>query len=220
MIYAELFSSTRFSSGDRKVTWNKSLPVVSSAHGLAILRTCRRMHNEIREQDWLSRVLFHFENLEAMLDKLTNIPNTKLSQVRHVRVVIGYNDLIQVEHPPRWSQEIRLPISAAIKLLPGLKLDDLTLLGDTGNIYSYRNLNELLTQTNGWSKLYYISRSSGFLGYYSATVTSLPASQRLAHSIHQTDGRQGSITPIFPAIPAPRRTTDLVVKVTNLILYN
>jgi len=53
-----------------------------------------------------------------------------------------------------------------------------------------------------------------------ATVTSLPASQRSTHSIHQTDSRQGSITPILPATPAPRRTTDLIVKVTNLILYN
>jgi hypothetical protein len=63
-IYETLFTSTRLSSGvwrsDKK--WIKPAP-----NSLAIVRTCRQTNQEARSL-WLGRVLFHFENIQSMLD--------------------------------------------------------------------------------------------------------------------------------------------------------
>lgn len=53
----------------------------------------------------------------------------------------------------------------ALKLLPGLELDTLIILGNRGANVSYETLNMLVRYSDGWKELHYISHTSEFLGY-------------------------------------------------------
>jgi hypothetical protein len=106
-IYAHLFGSIRGIRSHR-------VGSAGSGTALAVLRTCRRMRDEIGAS-WLSQVVFHFEGLDAMLDKLA-----------------------------------RLPIAQILKLLPGLKLDRLTVLGAKEPEICYETLNMLVRHSDGW----------------------------------------------------------------------
>ena len=126
-IYANVFCSTRLAFGERALGRINSRRVVSSARGtaLALLRTCRRTQDEIGVS-WLPKVLFHFEDPESLLNKLAIIPITTRKQIRHVRVsgnplMISWDD-----------DDVYYRTAQALKLLPGLELDTLTILGTRG----------------------------------------------------------------------------------------
>lgn len=52
-----------------------------------------------------------------------------------------------------------------MKLLPGLNLDTLTVLGCKGEDVCYESLNWLIRYSDGWKELRFLSHSSAFLGY-------------------------------------------------------
>jgi hypothetical protein len=52
-----------------------------------------------------------------------------------------------------------------LKLLRGLELDTLTILGSRGASITYHTLNMLVRYSDGWKELHYLSHTSEFLGY-------------------------------------------------------
>jgi hypothetical protein len=159
-IYANVFCSTRLAFGERSIGRIDRRHVVSSARGtaLALLRTCRRMQDEIGVS-WLPKVLFHFEDPESLLNKLAIIPITTRKQIRHVRVS---GDPLMIS----WEDDdVYYRTAQALKLLPGLQLDTLTILGNRGAAVGYHTLNMLVRCSDGWKELHYLSHTSELLGY-------------------------------------------------------
>ncbi|PKK55180.1 hypothetical protein CI102_10, partial [Trichoderma harzianum] len=158
MIYAFLFSSTRFTSGPR-CGWDMVIhDFIPAPHGLAILISCRQAYVEIG-RSWIGQVLFCFETVKAMVDKLADIPLETRSMIRHIRVS-GHPMRMEIgDELAQWDTY------QVLKLLPGLKLDRLTVCGDAEVQCSYDALNRLVKYSDGWKELHYISHSSGFLGY-------------------------------------------------------
>jgi hypothetical protein len=107
----------------------------------------------------LRHVLFCFESAEAMLDKLTAVPQDTLAKIRHVGVRL--NMLSLNFHDTDWL----FPPAAPFKLLPGLQLDQLTVLGCLNSVRNYEILNGLIKDSNGWKTLRYIAHNSEMLGY-------------------------------------------------------
>lgn len=175
-IYEHLFCSTRFASGERTTGRIESQRIVSAHRGkaLSILRTCRRIHLEVG-REWLHQVLFHFEDPEAMLQKLANISESLRGEIRHVRVS-GQPLMLSFKE-----DDIHHRTAQVLKLLPGLKLDVLTILGDKQPDVSYQTLNMLIRHSNGWKELRYISHSSEFLGFKDELMLFLPSNHALAH---------------------------------------
>ena len=159
-IYANVFCSTRLAFGERSVGRIDRRRVVSSARGtaLALLRTCRRTQDEIGVS-WLPKLLFHFEDPESLMNKLANIPIATLKQIRHVRVSGDPLMLSYGEH------DVYYRTAQALKLLPGLELDTLTILGNRGASVAYHTLNMLVRYSDGWKELHYLSHTSELLGY-------------------------------------------------------
>ncbi|KAK4110951.1 hypothetical protein N656DRAFT_735016, partial [Canariomyces notabilis] len=157
-IYSIVFFSTRFASGQRNITSITSQRILPAPNGLALLRTCRRVYSEIG-RNWLGQVLFHFEKPVWMLDKLANLDRETLSSIRYMRVV---GDPVML---CRDEDDVSYRLSATLKLLPGLKLDRLTVLGTRGDKISYQTLDWLIKHSDGWKELYYISHTSMPLAY-------------------------------------------------------
>lgn len=157
-IYRHLFSDTRISLGERAVSRIGCLRIVPAPNALSLLSTCRRSRDEIG-RTWLHQVLFSFEDVQTMMDKLTALPNGTLSQIRHLRIrgetlMLSYDD-----------DDVHYRLVHALKLLPGLQLDSLTVLNLYGGAVSYDVLNTLIKYGQGWKELRYISHSSQLLGY-------------------------------------------------------
>lgn len=161
IIYAFLFSSTRFTSGKRCSYKSVVYRYISAPHGLAILFSCRQAYVEIG-QSWVGHVLFCFKTPRAMLDKLGDIPLETRSMIRHVRVS---GCCINICCRGDWK---RYDIHHVLKLLPGLKLDRLTVCNSDNVHTCYDILDRLVKYSDGWKELHYKSHNSGFLGYYRA----------------------------------------------------
>jgi len=157
-IYSLLFSCTRLAFGERAITRLQRVRIVPAPNSLALLRTCRRAKEEIGQR-WLSQVLFSFEGPESMLDKLAAIPIDVLSMVRYLRVV--GNPLV-LSWP---DDDVFFRLSKVLKLLPGLRLDKLTVLGTRYEKVSYHTLDLLIRESSGWKELYYLSHHSTMLAY-------------------------------------------------------
>ena len=61
----------------------------------------------------------------------------------------------------------------ALKLLPGLRLDKLTVLGTSGGEVAYDTLEGLIKYGNGWRELHFIAPNSAMLGF--ARMNMFPA---------------------------------------------
>jgi hypothetical protein len=97
-----------------------------------------------------------------MLNKLSGLSIDTLSQIRHIRVTGT-----EVRLPgPRYSGT-HYPLVSTLKILPGLQLDQLTVLDDMGEWewFSYDILNRLIVEGNGWKTLHYICQGSKMLGF-------------------------------------------------------
>lgn len=129
-------------------------------NSLAILRTCRQINQEAKAL-WLGLVLFSFEKVEAMLDKLSTLPLTTISEIRQVRV--GGRPLIL--QPIDYDDDVFYRLVWALKLLPGLRLDKLTVLGSSSGVIAYDTLGGLINYGNGWSELHFITPNSEMLGF-------------------------------------------------------
>jgi hypothetical protein len=156
-IYSRLFLSTRVTSG---VLGNHSIAPAPNA--LALLRTCHQVYAEIGPT-WLEQVLFDFVSAEAMLDKLDNIPTETRALIRHVRV--SGDDLVLPGNGGNIYYPTLYHTFQVLKLLPGLALDRLTVLGTRDSMTCYEALDLMILHGNGWKELHYLARDSTFLAY-------------------------------------------------------
>lgn len=157
-IYEHLFTSTRFTHGERYVTRLACLRITPAPNGLALLRTCRRARAEIADS-WLGMVLFSFEDPQTMLDKLTSIPRMVLGKVRRVRIT---GDTLMLSYG---DQDVYYRLTSALALLTGLRLDTLTVLGPRGAEVSYDTLDGLIADSRGWRELRYVCHTSEVLSF-------------------------------------------------------
>ena len=98
-----------------------------------------------------------------MLDKLSALPSATLSQIRHARV--GGRPLIL--RPIGERQDVIYKLLWVLKLLPGLRLDRLTVLGSSRGEIAYDTLEGLIVDGNGWRELHFITPSSEMLSFSS-----------------------------------------------------
>ncbi|KAK4041665.1 hypothetical protein C8A01DRAFT_45205 [Parachaetomium inaequale] len=161
-IYHQLFASTRFSFGRCVTGGIADFTVKPAPNGLALLRACRRAQLEIGNS-WLRHVLFCFEDAKSMLDKLSALPTRTLSMMRRMRIS-GDTLMLTLPDDPD-DTKVFYRLVAVLKLLPGLRLDQLTVLGTIWHQVNYDTLDGLITDGNGWKTLRYISCSSVMLGY-------------------------------------------------------
>ncbi|KAI1408623.1 hypothetical protein F5Y13DRAFT_171981 [Hypoxylon sp. FL1857] len=164
MIAKYVLSSTRISWG-RWIVRDADMEEVEirkAPHNLALRQVCAQLTSEIGDW-WLRLILFNFEAPETMLDVLTDLPRKTLSKIRHVRV---RGDHVPIMWYRGSGRERRYRLHSVVKLLPGLRLDELTVLGNLDPVDNYRTLNELIKEGDGWKKLRYISHNSEMLGYY------------------------------------------------------
>lgn len=159
-ICTQLFYSTRFTVGERPTGRIGVVKIKPAPNGLALLRTCRRAQLEIGDS-WLRYVLFCFEDTKTMLDKLSALSVDTLSKLRHMRVS---GDTLMLSY---FDADVFYRLVSALKLLPGLQLDQLTVLGGHGIQVSYDTLGGLVKDGNGWETLRYICYSSAMLGFQS-----------------------------------------------------
>lgn len=155
-IFAHVFQSTRLSFGIKDVATGRKPPftfVKPSPHSLALISACRRIRNEIG-LGWVSMVLFNFLDTWTMSQVLRAVPRYIVRRIRHLRVC---ND----PWTPRLEDQTwfwnLLPI---FQLLPGLRLDRLTVLGHQAPEINYLLLNELILYGNGWRELCYMCCNS------------------------------------------------------------
>lgn len=124
-------------------------------NALAILRTCRQINQEAGAF-WLGNVLFSFEHAEDLLDKLSILPPTTLSQIRHLRTSARPLML----QPIGYYHDVYYRLAWALKLLPGLRLDRLTVRGWSRGELCYDTLDTLIKYGNGWRELRFITLNS------------------------------------------------------------
>lgn len=134
-----------------------------SSLSLALLRTCRRIRHEIGDR-WMNMVLFDFDDTVSMLDKLTTLPATIISKLRHMRVGISPTEL-------NWylvrlnRVMVNYSLTSTLKLVPSLRLDTLTVVSYTDGYMEYNALERLVQDSTGWRELRFSSRDSKILGY-------------------------------------------------------
>ena len=156
-ICANIFYSIHFTYA------HEGHPIESSAReiGLALLRTCRRARDEIGVS-WLHQVLFNFLDPFTLLNKLADLPITLREQIRHV--CVSGRELRKV-----YDEESESSYNTAqiLKLLPGLKLDTLTVVGTRalGPFGSFYNLDLMIRHSDGWKELHYLSEHSEPLAF-------------------------------------------------------
>ena len=162
-IYNCLFASTRLTFVERstgRITHKTMRPAINS---LAILRVCRQINQEARSL-WLGKILFSFEHVEDLLDKFSTLPSSTLSQIRNVRT--GGRPLML--QPIGGRNDVYYSLAWALELLPGISLDNLTILGSSCGVISYDTLEELIKHGNGWRELHFITANSEMLGFAKA----------------------------------------------------
>jgi hypothetical protein len=161
-IYRYVFASTRISSGERHVKDRlRNTIIKSSPTALAILRTCRLIGLEAGYL-WLSHVTFSFERPEDLLDKISGIPTHTLSQIRHIRVGGGWLELQSLED----DCDTLYSLAMALKLLPALNLDTLTVIGHQNGPDAYSTVDGLIQEGNGWKELRFIAPNSNMLDFW------------------------------------------------------
>lgn len=159
-IFKYVFLGTRLTFSRYTGNYVESVPLIPAPHSLALLRTCYQIYGETREL-WISYVTFNFHCLESMLDKFFCVSPDTVSRIKFVcvggkpvrlRSMFGENDLCYT-------------ISWALKFLPELNLDVLTVLGMTSGAAAYDALQGLIKYGNGWRELHFITPTSGMLGF-------------------------------------------------------
>jgi hypothetical protein len=192
-IYADVFCSTAF-RGDRYMdpdhVIDHRLPV-SSTTSLALLRTCRRVRDEIGNT-WIRQSCFSFKDPESLLDRLAGIPIDVRGQIRHMRLT---DDLLVVVKSEGDVDEHQLIYRTAqvLKLLPGLKLDTLTVYGMISPEDSFATLDMLVRYSDGWKELRFISSTTAILGFQYQPISNQPLRQPQPsdwqNALEQRDGQ-------------------------------
>lgn len=109
--------------------------------------------------DWLSQVTFQFGDPKDMLDKLADLPAGIHSQIRHLRIYGASLKLTSEDG------ESYFRTAQALKLLPNLQLDVLTVIGDNLPNCASDTLNMLIRFGGGWKELHFFTFDSNLLGY-------------------------------------------------------
>lgn len=168
-LYKILFSSTRLAHGKKLIgRFGEGRYMKPAPHSLAILRTCRQIHDEAAPY-WLSRVLFSFERPHDMVNKLSRLSFPILSQIRYVRTGAVPTVLHRFEyrgdglHP---HYRVDYGLAWILKMLPGLRLHRLTVLGPLNGALVFQSLWELVKHGDGWKELHFITRDSKVLMDY------------------------------------------------------
>ena len=119
------------------------------------------MHHETHAL-WISRILFNFEDISTLLNKLTVLPPSTLSQIKNLR--IGGRALFLAPGTFVHRREYYSHVWA-LKFLPELSLDRLTVLGVKDGRENYNVLDDLIKFGHGWRELYFISQDSSIFGF-------------------------------------------------------
>ncbi|KAI0548471.1 hypothetical protein F4679DRAFT_585461 [Xylaria curta] len=94
-----------------------------------------------------------------MLTKLVPLPMVTLSKIRHMRIIAENLRFRLGFGRSRWYHTVHF-----LKLLPGLRLDTLTVIGTYDGKRNYHILNMFIRHGQGWKELRYISPSQ-LLGF-------------------------------------------------------
>ncbi|KAL2276570.1 hypothetical protein FJTKL_00745 [Diaporthe vaccinii] len=166
-IYDHPFGSTRLSFGKRPARIAGKMGNVHlrpAPNSLSLLRVCRRVTDEIGDS-WLGQVLFSFEDPKTMLDKLADLDPQALAKLRHMRYLSDDMLTFKIRVDDGQHTGWRFRLDNVLKLLPGLRLDRLTVVGGPGAQFGYRALDPLINHSDGWKELYYVSYNSVMLGF-------------------------------------------------------
>lgn len=168
LVYSQIFSSTRLSFGKRTTLAAGQLSNIRlrpAPNSLSALRVCRRVNDEIGDS-WLGQVLFSFDDPETMLDKLADLDQQTLGKLRHMRYSCNHilelkSHVLEDGEYLQWAYQL----PAILKLLRGLRLDRLTVVGESMAQMRYHLLDALVNHSDGWKELYYLSNNSVMLGF-------------------------------------------------------
>lgn len=130
----------------------------TTPNALALLRTCRRVHSEVGNS-WVGKVLYKFGSSRGMLNKLANVSAETISLIRYMFVA---GDCLRV---PFEEDEVFYRLYEALGLLPGLKLDRLTVWACPPFCVAYQTVTKLINSGSGWKELHFTSPCSDFLSY-------------------------------------------------------
>ncbi|KAF2854832.1 hypothetical protein T440DRAFT_464964 [Plenodomus tracheiphilus IPT5] len=163
-IYFALFSSTRLTFGEQAIDRSSHKRMRSAPNALGFLRTCHQIHTETRHM-WIKHVQFSFADPDILLDKLSEVDEAVVSEIRHIRMS-GDPIILQRNEDQIWGQEERelFETASLLQLLPALCLDTLTVFGAGSPKDAYYTLDDLIRRGNGWKELHFVSRSSHMLG--------------------------------------------------------
>ncbi|KAG6364174.1 hypothetical protein INS49_005772 [Diaporthe citri] len=173
-IYTRVFYSTRLSFGgrvrtatpvslSRRLTDSANLENVqlrSAPNSLSLLRVCRRVNSEIGHS-WIGQVLFSFEGAQTTFRKLTALEPSVLAKLRLMRMS-GQQPRLKIGGDYRTTQR---GWDNMLKVLTGLCLDRLIILGDRSLRDDLPTVAELIKHSDGWKELYYLLHSSAILEF-------------------------------------------------------
>lgn len=153
IIYKLVFSSTRLSYGLPELAHYGPVCTKPARNSLSLLYTCRDIHQETCIM-WINHVLFNFNSHEVMLLKVSKLPMTTMSELRHLRIS-GEPFYLDLEgfHGTQ-------DVTALLQLFPNLRLETLTVLGSEELEVEYETLDTLINEGQGWKELRFISRDS------------------------------------------------------------
>ena len=129
---------------------------------LALLRTCRRVRDEMRDglgRKWIHELLFDFHCPEVLLEKSANVPTAIRCEIRHVRLVDSPLFVWKIDAQGD-EENFYYRTAQILKLLPGLKLDTLTVYTMSGPRESYTTLDMLVRYIDGWKELRFLSSAT------------------------------------------------------------
>ncbi|KAI1338618.1 hypothetical protein F5Y15DRAFT_416841 [Xylariaceae sp. FL0016] len=161
MVYEYIFTSQRFRLGFYhgcywQLAWRGYSRIKPPPNSLSILRVNSPIATQIGNQ-WLGWTLFHFESIKDMLLKLGPLSPETRAQMKRIHV---HATLMQLTVDGR---SMEMDLFDVISLLPGLKLESLTVLDcSNGMDPSYARSRffytlRLLRQGQGWRELLFIS---------------------------------------------------------------
>ncbi|KAI9734263.1 MAG: hypothetical protein M1834_002367 [Cirrosporium novae-zelandiae] len=171
LIWDFLFSSTTLKWGEIFSDRITSVHVQPAPNSLAVLQTCRQIHNETRDL-WLKLVLFEFTHVVFLLDKFAPLPLSVLSRIRRARV--GSAPLMLL--PPDYDDDVFYRLGNVLTMVPGMQLDTLEVDGSPSfeseggdnlarDQVLYSTITSLIGRSNGWNTLRVFIPRSTTLGW-------------------------------------------------------
>ena len=161
MIYRLILTQTRLSWSNPISPYSPGGFLKPERHSLNLLHICHRIKDEIGDS-WLGMVLFNFHDPETMLDKFTKLPDNMVSKIRKMRMRGRSLVMAPLDDD---SAPMQYSLASALKLVPSLRLDILTVVGSSSAREEYDTLDRLVRDSNGWRELQFYNRESHMLGF-------------------------------------------------------